>query len=164
MSLVVRTSTGTDYTLDEKVAAQMGGLKELITETTEDGKVVKVLDEKVKDTSFKNAIEFCKRHQDDPPSIDHLRAEDSPKTLDMTPWDEKFISMDTLQLLDMANLADWLKVEKLMDVACKKIAGMVRNKSAEDIRKMFNIVEDFDEKELEQIRKENEWLKCNSSC
>lgn len=43
------------------------------------------------------------------------------------------------------------------DVGCKTVANMIKGKAPEEIRKLFNIVNDFTPEEEEQIRKENEW-------
>lgn len=40
-------------------------------------------------------------------------------------------------------------------VGCKTVANMIKGKSVEEIRKTFNIVNDFTPEEEEQIRKEN---------
>lgn len=37
------------------------------------------------------------------------------------------------------------------------MANMIKGKTVEEIRKHFNIVNDFTKEEEEQIRKENEW-------
>jgi len=39
----------------------------------------------------------------------------------------------------------------------KTVAGMIKGKTPEDIRKTFNIKNDFTPEEEEQVRKENEW-------
>ena len=43
------------------------------------------------------------------------------------------------------------------DVGCKTVANMIKGKSPEEIRKLFNIVNDFTPEEEAQIKKENEW-------
>ena len=45
----------------------------------------------------------------------------------------------------------------LSDVGCKTVANMIKGKSPEEIRKTFNIQNDFTPEEEEQIRRENEW-------
>jgi len=37
------------------------------------------------------------------------------------------------------------------------VASLIRGKSVEEIRKMFNIQNDFTPEEEERIRKENQW-------
>lgn len=41
------------------------------------------------------------------------------------------------------------------DVGCKTVANMIKGKTPEEIRKLFNIVNDFTPEEEAQIRKEN---------
>lgn len=43
------------------------------------------------------------------------------------------------------------------DVGCKTVANMIKGKSPEEIRKLFNIKNDFTPEEEEQIKRENEW-------
>lgn len=48
-------------------------------------------------------------------------------------------------------------VEDLLDSCCQKIASMIRGKSVEEIRKLFNIENDFTPEEEAEIREENSW-------
>ena len=45
----------------------------------------------------------------------------------------------------------------LLDFTCKTVANMIKGKTPEEIRKTFNIKNDFTPSEEEQVRKENEW-------
>ena len=45
----------------------------------------------------------------------------------------------------------------LLDVTCKTVANMIKGKTPDEIRKTFNIKNDFTPAEEEQVRKENEW-------
>ena len=45
----------------------------------------------------------------------------------------------------------------LLDVSCKTVANMIKGKSPEEIRRTFNIKNDFTPDEEEQIRRENAW-------
>jgi len=48
-------------------------------------------------------------------------------------------------------------VRGLLDVSCKTVANMIKGKSPEEIRRTFNIKNDFTPDEEEQIRRENAW-------
>jgi len=50
-----------------------------------------------------------------------------------------------------------MEIQCLMSAGCKTVANMIRGKSPEEIRKTFNITNDFTPEEEEQIRRENEW-------
>ena len=50
-------------------------------------------------------------------------------------------------------------VKPLLDLACAKVASMIKGKTPEDIRKTFNIKNDFTPEEEAAIKEENKW--CN---
>ena len=54
-------------------------------------------------------------------------------------------------------LSNVLILQGLLDVTCKTVANMIKGKTPEEIRKTFNIKNDFTPSEEEQVRKENEW-------
>ncbi|KAF8687263.1 hypothetical protein HU200_042938 [Digitaria exilis] len=62
---------------------------------------------------------------------------------------------DTLYALVMA--ADYLKIQGLLDLACKTVAGMIVGKTTEQIREIFGIQSDFTSEEDEELRRENAW-------
>lgn len=50
-----------------------------------------------------------------------------------------------------------LHSELRLDLTCKSVAEMIKGKTPEEIRKHFNIKNDFTKEEEEQVRRENEW-------
>lgn len=50
-----------------------------------------------------------------------------------------------------------MEINSLLDAGCKTVAKMIKGKSPEEIRKAFNIQNDFTAAEEDQIRRENEW-------
>lgn len=59
--------------------------------------------------------------------------------------------------LTASKAANYLDIKALLDVGCKTVANMIKGKSPEEIRKTFNIQNDFTPEEEDQIRRENEW-------
>ena len=53
--------------------------------------------------------------------------------------------------------ANYLDIKPLLDLTCKTVANMIKGKTPEEIRKTFNIKNDFTPEEEEIVRKENEW-------
>ena len=53
--------------------------------------------------------------------------------------------------------SNYLDIKPLLDVGCKTVANMIKGKSPDEIRKTFNIQNDFTPEEEDQIRRENEW-------
>lgn len=59
-------------------------------------------------------------------------------------FDCKFIDLDDLEaIFDIIMAANYLDIKSLLDLSCAKIATLIRGKTPEEIRKTFNIVNDF---------------------
>ena len=65
--------------------------------------------------------------------------------------------VDQGTLFELILAANYLDIKGLLDVICKTIANMIKGKTPEQIRKTFNIKNDFTPSEEERVRKENEW-------
>jgi S-phase kinase-associated protein 1 len=101
-------------------------------------------------------IDYCKYHQEHPtPATDDKK--DEKRTDDIIPWDQDFVKVDQATLFELILAANYLDIKPLLDVTCKTVANMIKGKTPEEIRKTFNIKNDFTPEEEEQIRKENEW-------
>jgi len=100
-------------------------------------------------------IEWCIQHKDDPATSEDETRE--KRTDDISQWDQDFLKVDQAVLFDLILAANYLDIKGLLDVTCKTVANMIKGKTPEEIRRTFNIKNDFTPAEEEQIRKENEW-------
>ena len=62
------------------------------------------------------------------------------------------LQVDQGTLFDLILAANYLDIKGLLDVTCKAVAEMIKGKSPDDIRKHFNIKNDFTNEEGEQVR------------
>ena len=69
--------------------------------------------------------------------------------------------MDQDTLYELILAANYLDIQGLLTVTCATVANMIKGKTVEEIRKHFNIKNDFTPAEEEAIRKENEWCEGN---
>ncbi|KAK6120870.1 hypothetical protein DH2020_045384 [Rehmannia glutinosa] len=53
--------------------------------------------------------------------------------------------------------ANYLEIKNLLDLTCQTVADMIKGKTPEEIRKTFNIRNDFTADEEEEVRRENTW-------
>ena len=57
----------------------------------------------------------------------------------------------------MFRAANYLNIKSLLDLTCQTVADMIKGKTPEEIRKTFNIKNDFTPEEEEEVRRENQW-------
>lgn len=76
---------------------------------------------------------------------------------DISAWDADFLKVDQGTLFELLLAANYLGVDGLLDAACKTVANQIRGKGPEEIRKTFNITNDFTPEEEEEVRLENQW-------
>jgi S-phase kinase-associated protein 1 len=73
-------------------------------------------------------------------------------------WYVDYLDVDQDFLYDIIIAANFLDIKDLLDLTCAKVASMIKGRTAEEIRKIFGIVNDFTEEEEEQLRKDNKWI------
>lgn len=74
------------------------------------------------------------------------------------PWDKDFCAtLSQEELFELILAANYLDYKPLLDLTCKTVANLIKGKTPEEIRKTFNIKNDFTPEEEEKVRKENEW-------
>ena len=77
-------------------------------------------------------------------------------------WSANFV--DKIPLDDLVNLtiaAKYMKINHLLDLCCAKFASICKDKTGDEIFKVFNINETFTEDEKNQMREENKWIEEN---
>ncbi|KAL0930872.1 S-phase kinase-associated protein 1 [Colletotrichum truncatum] len=111
----------------------------------------------VNEAVLRKVIEWCEHHRNDPPQTQDEENDARKKTTEIEEWDQKFMQVDQEMLFEIILASNYLDIKPLLDVGCKTVANMIKGKSPEEIRKTFNITNDFTPEEEEQIRRENEW-------
>lgn len=106
---------------------------------------------------LEKVITWARRHKDD-----HNAAADEDdsrdrRTDDISQWDQDFLKVDQGTLFELIQAANYLDIKGLLDVTCKTVANMIKGKTPEEIRKTFNITNDFTPEEEEAIKEENKW-------
>jgi len=106
---------------------------------------------------LQKVVEWCEHHRNDVAQSGDDDNDNRKKTTDIEEWDQKFMQVDQEMLFEIILAANYMDIKSLLDVGCKTVANMIKGKSPEEIRKTFNITNDFTPEEEEQIRRENEW-------
>lgn len=146
----LRSKDGQEFEIEVKAAKMSMTVKNLIEDAGIDNAIPLP---NVTGKILSKTVEFCKHHMNDPKLSDK-----EERAKEILPWDKDFCNVDQTTLFDLILAANYLDIKPLLNLTCKTIAGMISGKTPEEIRKEFNIKNDFSKDEEAQILKENEWL------
>ncbi len=111
----------------------------------------------VKKAILDKIVVFCEYiKKNSPPEIEKpLRSNNLNDVT--TPWYATFVDLDQEVLFELILAANYLDIKPLLELSCAKVASLIKNKSIPEIRKFFNIENDFTPEEEAQIMEENKW-------
>lgn len=147
-TITLISSDGQKLSIDEKSCAKSNLLKDLIMDYTAETDIPLP---DIKGDVLKKVVEYLVHYKDTEPK-EILKPLPSPNLLDVTDeWDVTYInSVDLDSNFDIINAANYMDIKPLLDLSCAKIASLMKGKSAEEIRTMFNIECDLTEEELKE--------------
>jgi S-phase kinase-associated protein 1 len=147
----LKSSDDEMFEVDESVAYESQTVKNMIEDTGTDSAIPLP---NVSSKILAKVIEYCRYHVESQKSSDDKPAipEDEIKQ-----WDAEFVKVDQATLFDLILAANYLNIKNLLDLTCQTVADMIKGKTPEEIRKTFNIKNDFTPEEEEEVRRENQW-------
>eukprot|EP01135_Chromosphaera_perkinsii_P006465 Nk52_evm1s508 gene=Nk52_evmTU1s508 len=152
----LQSSDGQEYSVDLNVAKMSVTIKNMLEDLGMDDDDNAIPLPNVTGPILSKVIDYCNRHKDDPPMTEEDESKEK-NCEDIEPWDAEFCKVDQGTLFEMILAANYLDIKPMLDLTCKTVANMIKGKTPEEIRKTFNIKNDFTPEEEEQVRKENEW-------
>ncbi|KAB5556760.1 hypothetical protein DKX38_007669 [Salix brachista] len=179
----LRSSDGESFEVDEAVALESQTIKHMIEDDCADNGIPLP---NVTSKILAKVIEYCKKHVETPKledrgtnsGDDELKnwdAEfvkvDQATLFDLILDDDELLHsiavaasfIHSIGLLGLelpfldSNAANYLNIKGLLDLTCQTVADMIKGKTPEEIRKTFNIKNDFTPEEEEEVRRENQW-------
>lgn len=155
------TSDNVIVTTTRRIAEMNNTIKHLIEDLGYDGDETIPLSA-INSEALKRIFEYCENHVNDKPKEYEQRY---PDYLDSSePWgfDADFVAPyekpeNLPELFDIISAADFLDNKKLLDLCCKKVAYIIKDKKSDEIRQIFGIENDFSEEEWVKFNKETAW-------
>ncbi|GLT34415.1 hypothetical protein SLA2020_089320 [Shorea laevis] len=148
--ITLKSSDGETFEVDEAVALESQTIKHMIEDDCADNGIPLP---NVTSKILSKVIEYCKKHVEAPKSDDRATSVDD----ELKAWDADFVKVDQATLFDLILSANYLNIKGLLDLTCQTVADMIKSKTPEEIRKTFNIKNDFTPDEEEEVRRENQW-------
>eukprot|EP00438_Fugacium_kawagutii_P011028 Skav204818 [mRNA] locus=scaffold3914:189206:192265:- [translate_table: standard] len=145
--LTLKSSQGEVFEVEPEVACMSTLIKNMVEDSG--------TDEEIPLPNVKTAIlskAICSYHKDNPPEEIQkpLKSELQQHCILMY-----FVSLLESQVLfELILAANYLDIKSLLDLTCAKVASMIKGKNTEEIRKQFNIVNDFTPEEEAQVRED----------
>ncbi|KEH29322.1 putative S-phase kinase-associated protein [Medicago truncatula] len=146
--ITLTSSDGEIFEIEKEVAMESKTIKNLI-EDLDDNTRIPIY--KVRGEILALVIEYCKKH------VNAMNSDEKPSKHALKMWDAEFVQLDQPVLFDLISAANFLDIKSLYDLTCKTVADMMNDKTPEQIREMFNIVNDYSPQEEEAIRSEHPW-------
>ncbi|OAY77704.1 SKP1-like protein 1B [Ananas comosus] len=160
-TITLKSSDAEVFEVEEAVAMESQTIKHMI----EDDCAASVIPlPNVTSKILSKVIEYSKRHVDAAAAASAAAAAAAagdgatrPADDDLKQWDAEFVKVDQATLFDLILAANYLNIKGLLDLTCQTVADMIKGKTPEEIRKTFNIKNDFTPEEEEEVRRENQW-------
>jgi len=151
---------GEEFKVPSEYAKQAILLKNML-EDGDDGENMPLPN--VKASTLRHVIDYMTFHGENPEATSEvqkpLKSTDL-KECGVNEFDVGFVGEDNMTqevLFEVILAANYMDIKPLLDLTCAKVASMIKGQTSEQIRKRFNIVNDFTPEEEAQVREENRW-------
>ena len=155
-TMTLRSSDGQEFVVQSETFAAASGL---IRNLLEDDLALGVIPlPKITGRILSRVVDYCNRHYADAEAATYVASPFSSGDPDLERFDADFIGgVDQDTLIDLILAANYLDVQRLLDLACKTVADQMRGKTVEEMRAHFNIVNDYTPEEEAEVRGEYTW-------
>jgi len=153
--LTIKATSGEILQVVREIACMSSKIRTMVEEN---GPLEEVVLSDCKHSTLRKAMEHCAYHIHNPfEAIQKPLRSTNLRDSGVSEWDDDFINIEQEALFDLILVANTLDIKPLLDLSCAKVASMIKGKNTEEIRKQFNIVNDFTPEEEAQVREENRW-------
>ena len=160
ISLVVLTADDHCYPIDSRWVGQSGLFREML-DTDDENKgssESSCLLKNILKPQMERVLEFMELHHHTPmPTIPKPLPGQSTLVVLVGNAFSNLVEIPHAELFSLINAAAYLEIQPLLDLACAKMATLIIDKTPEQIRETFGIVNDFTPEEEERARQENLW-------
>ncbi|GAB2242646.1 hypothetical protein Droror1_Dr00019421 [Drosera rotundifolia] len=140
-TVTLKSLDGATFVVDVAVTTLTETVKHWLDEENDTDKAIPFPN--VTSTILAIVIEYCKKHAG--PEPEDCVVKDALKE-----WDAKFTNVDQ-------TATNYMDIKGLLDLFCQSAADMIKDKIVEEVWKIFNIENDFTEKEERALWDEHKW-------
>eukprot|EP00804_Cyclotella_cryptica_P000749 CCRYP_001033-RA/>CCRYP_001033-RA protein AED:0.28 eAED:0.28 QI:115/1/1/1/1/1/3/137/166 len=148
---------GDTFPVDIEVAKMSELVRGMLEEDADEEDTTEIPLPNVKAQVLKKVIEFCKHHKSEPMTEIEKPLKSPVMAEVVQKWYADFVNVEQVLLFELILAANYMDIKPLLDLTCATVASMIKGKTPEEIRKTFNIANDFSPEEEAQVREENKW-------
>ncbi len=150
MSVKIITNDGVEFNITKDMATMSITIRNLLDDIEDHNAAIPLpaINSKIMD----KINEFCIKEL----AILSDQTEATRQT-NLKEWHATFTNMEPKLLNDVLMAANYLDIKTLFDCCCQKVADLVKEKSVEELREIFGIVNDFTPEEEAKIKEETAW-------
>lgn len=152
--LKLKSAEGEIFQVPRKIC-EMSTLIKTMAEGDKDAEDIPLLN--VKSAVLKKVIEYMRYHADNPAKEIEKPLKSPNMSEVVSQWDADFVDVEQELLFELILAANYMDMRPLLDLTCAKVASMIKGKNPEQIRRTFNIVNDFTPEEEAAVIAENKW-------
>jgi len=135
---------GTKVEVPRAVAEMSVLIKEMLADDDDDNETPEIPLPNVNRDVLERIVAFCKHHVNNPMAeLEKPLKSNNMADVVEDSWDAEFIDVEQSVLFNIILAANYLDIPSLLDLSCAKVASMIKGKTPEEIRKTFNIQNDF---------------------
>ncbi|KAK4487391.1 hypothetical protein RD792_005979 [Penstemon davidsonii] len=146
--IFLKTFDKVTFSVERSVITKSITIKNLLDDGCADGGGIIPL-HNVNGKTLSIVIDYLTKHAELPNESSEIKVFDNNFTQGLS--DPKII-------LDLLLAANYLEIKELLDLISQKIADYIRDKQPEEVRKIFNIENDYTEEEEAAVRNEFPWV------
>ena len=152
--ITLTSSDGEKVEISSKAVQRSVLVKGIIEDYPDDAEVPL---NNIKSNILKKIKEYLEHYENaEPKEIERpLQSQNFKECVDE--WDFNYIEVDLDFIFELILGANYMDIKPLLELASAKVASIIKGKSTEEIRKTFNITNDFTPEEEQQIIEENKW-------
>lgn len=156
----LKTKKGEIVLADYDIIKGWTRIRDLIgkSELTEDyGEIIQV---PFKKEILLKIIEWTTYHKDDPPHVPiELSLQNNERRTDDIPsWDKDFLKLPDYTVFKLLKASVLFGIPGLLDIVSKTIASWIKGKTADEIRKVFSVINDFVNVEEKEATDNSDWF------
>jgi S-phase kinase-associated protein 1 len=107
---------------------------------------------------LQKVLQFYEHEYTDPMQNIMKPIKNADMKINVQEWYAQYIDINVNDIIELIKGAHYLNASKLIDLCAAKIATLIKDKTPDEIRNIFNIENELTPDEMEKINNDNKWL------